>query len=126
ARLYYEERRFSDAATALQKIHDEQLTDAPWWTVAWFTGLVNVENNHLDEAIADFEKILDPNNTDPQRKFDFQRDYVVINELGNVLFSRAKEELDDPPQRNKFLRRAVDQFEKTLAIEAEDLDAHYG
>ena len=30
---------------------------APWWTVAWFNGLVNAQNNHLDEAIADFEKI---------------------------------------------------------------------
>src|SRR5262249_4235811 len=51
--------------------------------------------------------------------------YVVRNELGNTLFKRSQQE-DEPAERDRFLREAVEQFEKTLQTEPEDLDAHYG
>src|SRR5205823_9607195 len=73
---------------------------APWWTVAWFSGLVNMQNARFDEAIADFERILRPHLEQPEqiqeellrRKFDFSRDYVVRNELGKALFFRSQQE----------------------------------
>jgi tetratricopeptide (TPR) repeat protein len=125
ARVTFEERRFAEAGELLNKVGAAGLP-APWWTVAWFTGLVNAQNNHLAEAIENFEKILDPQNQDQERRLDFTRDYVVINELGNVLFKRAQEEFDHPLERDRFLARAVEQFERTLELEPEDLDAHYG
>jgi tetratricopeptide (TPR) repeat protein len=94
--------------------------------VAWFNGLVNAQNGHLDEAIADFEKILDPENQVREKKYDFRRDYVVIDELGTALFRRAQQEADDSPERERFLRRAVEQYQATLRINPEDLAAHYG
>src|SRR5207247_8183339 len=94
--------------------------------VAWFTGLVNAQNGRLDEAIVNYEQILDPKNQRRDRKLDFSLDYVVINELGRTLFDRSKSEHDNPAERDRFIRRAVEQYEKTLAIESEDLDAHYG
>src|SRR5262249_45998525 len=48
------------------------------------------------------------------------------NELGLTLFKRAQQELDDPVERDRFLHRAVEQYQSTLRIDPEDLDAHYG
>ena len=87
--------------TSLNQAHDR---GAPWWTVAWLTGRVNVQNGHLDEAIANFEKILDPKNQPHQRKFDFTKDYVVINDLAGALFRRAQQKLDAPAERDALLR----------------------
>jgi tetratricopeptide (TPR) repeat protein len=124
ARVYLDEGRLQEAVVALNQ---SQKADppAPWWTVAWFNGLVDARNGHLDDAISAFKKILDPSYKDPQRKFDFSRDFVVINELANMLFKRAQQE-DDLASRNNFLRQAVEHYERTLQIDAEDLDAHYG
>jgi hypothetical protein len=110
---------------ARQSLIDAAKAGAPWWTVAWFNGVVNLQHTNFDEAIRDFEQILDPKNRDPQRGFDFSKDYVVRNELGKALFFRAQQEegADDGAYR-KFLRRAVTEFEQTLDIDAEDVVAH--
>jgi tetratricopeptide (TPR) repeat protein/uncharacterized membrane protein len=124
ARVYFDEGRLREAVDALAKA---QATDppAPWWTVAWFTGLVNAQNGYLDDAIANFEKILDPKNQPRDRKFNFTRDYVVSNELAATLFKRSQQE-DDSAERARFLRQAVERYEATLQVDPEDLDAHYG
>jgi tetratricopeptide (TPR) repeat protein len=124
ARVYNAEGRLSEAVQALNQARTAD-PPAPWWTVAWFAGLVNAQNGHLDEAIGDLQQILDPAQQPRARKFDFTRDYVVINELGKTLFERSQQEHDDPAKRAEFLRRAVEQLEKTLAIDPEDLEAHY-
>src|SRR5262249_14489477 len=76
ARVANEEGRLDDAVAALNRAAKAD-PPAPWWTVAWFTGLVNAQNGHLDEAIASFEQILDPKNQPYHRGFDFTKDYVV-------------------------------------------------
>jgi tetratricopeptide (TPR) repeat protein len=124
ARVYFDEGRLREAVEVLSKAQSVE-PPAPWWTAAWFTGLVNAQNGYLDPAIADFEKILDPKNRPHDRKFDFTRDYVVINELAATLFKRAQQE-ESREGRDVFLRRAVEQYERTLKIDPEDLDAHYG
>lgn len=122
ARVAFEEGRLKDAVDSLNQARQ---AGAPWWTVSWFNGLVNAQNGHLDEAIANFEKILDPKLQETKRKFDFTLDYVVINELGATLFKRAQQETK-PEERDRFLYQAVEQYQKTLKIDPEDLDAHYG
>jgi hypothetical protein len=98
---------------------------APWWTVSWFNGLLNMQNVHFEEAITDFETILKPANQPTQRRLDFTKDFLVINELGKALFWRAKqEEGNDLAARDEYLRRAIATFEKTLALDAENVDAH--
>src|SRR5262249_44604176 len=123
ARAYVLEGNLSKAVEALEKVRG---LSAPWWTVAWFTGLVNAQNGYLDEAVANFEKILDPKRQPRERKFDFTQDYVVLNELGTTLFKRAQQEFGDRAERDRFLKRAAGQYERTLKLDAEDLDAHYG
>ncbi len=124
ARVYFDEGRLREAVEALNEAQKTE-PPAPWWTAAWFTGLVNAQNGHLDEAIREFEQILDAKNQPSDRKFDFTRDYVVINELASTLFKRAQQE-DEAAERERFLRRAVEHYERTLEIDSEDLDAHYG
>ena len=96
------------------------------WTVAWLSGLVNKENGFLDQAIADFERVLATDLSEVgARRFDFSADYEVINELGQALFERAKLERGAPAAagRRHFLEKAAAQFERTL--HAENVTAHY-
>jgi hypothetical protein len=100
----------------------------PWWLIDWFTGLIAVENaagpEDLDRGIGAFERILDPDNQPVSRGFDFSRDYVVRNRLADTIFRRAV--IEEEPARERTLRRAVVEYRQTLALEPEDLDAHYG
>lgn len=128
ARVQIDEGRLDDAVASLQRARACDLPP-PWWTLAWFTALVNLENARtsadFDEVVAGLERILDPANQPRQRKFDFTRDYVVINALARALFRRSQLEATEEG-RNSFLQRAIDRYEGTLRIDPEDLDAHYG
>ena len=125
ARVYHKEGRLDDAVAALGRATK---AGAVPWTVAWMNGLVNKESGRLDEAIANFTASLEA--TSPElraRGFDFSRDYEVLNELGQALFERAKQErgAGKAESRRGFLTRAADAFERTLAIDSENVTAHY-
>ncbi|MBM3878622.1 MAG: hypothetical protein FJ387_02730 [Verrucomicrobia bacterium] len=125
ARVYLKEGRLDDAVQALGRAA-RAAPPAPWWLVAWFTGLVNKQNGYLDEAIAQFRSILE--DRDPAlaaRKFDFSRDYEVRIELGQTLFERAKLERGDPARQAEFIEAAVREFDRVLAEDPENLAAHY-
>ena len=125
ARVYYKEGRVDDAGDAL---HRAAAAGAPPWTVAWLSGLVNKENGYLDQAIDDFTRTLTAGSAaGTARRFDFSRDYEVINELGQTLFERAMVERGPAraAARRKFLQQAAAQFEQTLAIDSENVTAHY-
>ena len=101
---------------------------APSWSVAWFTGLVNKQNGYLDEAIANFQSILDLDDQETrERGFDFSRDYRLLNELGQTLFERAKQERGPSrqDQRTQLLDQARDMFLKSLDQDPENVAAHY-
>jgi tetratricopeptide (TPR) repeat protein len=89
---------------------------------------VNKQNGYLDEAIDDFEKLvaLDTEET-RKREFDFSQDYRVLDELGQTLIERAKEERGDAnrPARMALLERARKHLERALELDSELLGAHY-
>jgi tetratricopeptide (TPR) repeat protein len=122
ARVYFADARLTEAETALK---EASYLGAPWWTVAWFNGLVNAQNYNFDDAIRDFEQILDPANQPRDRKLDFTGDYVVLDKLGETLYNRAQELANEPGESAPYLRRAVDRLQLTLKIDSEDLEAHY-
>jgi tetratricopeptide (TPR) repeat protein len=96
--------------------------------VAWLNGLVNKQNGYLDKAITEFRSILEDRYPElEQRGFDFSKDYEVVNELGLTLFERAKLERGDAnkAKRESLLHDAATQFKNTLAIDSENLTAHY-
>ena len=127
ARVYVKEGRLEEAVAALRRAAAHQPA-APPWTVSWFTGVVNKQNGHLDDAIKNFLSVA---NTEfegaAERGFDFGQDYRVLNELGQTYFERAKQERGDAarPERNRLLGEVVTWFEKVLAWDPENLTAHY-
>ena len=125
ARVHFREGRLQEAAEALQRAATFD-PPAPPWTVAWLTGLVNKELGRLDEAILQFRGVLEDRTPERDRRgFDFSKDYVVINELGQAYFERSKLERSHPENQEVFLRLAEETFRKTLALDSENLTAHY-
>jgi tetratricopeptide (TPR) repeat protein len=123
-------------AEAGRELNAAQASDppAPWWLVAWFNGLVTAQNpnsaSDLDSAAALFEKIVDPANQprheDRRLKYDFTRDYMVLDELGRTLYKRSTLESPGSGAQRQFLLRAVKAYERALAVDPENLDSHFG
>ncbi|MEO8351169.1 MAG: tetratricopeptide repeat protein [Chthoniobacteraceae bacterium] len=127
ARVFVKEGRLEDAAGALTRALAMD-PPAPRWTVAWLNGLVNKQNGNLKQAETEFRSILEdrfPERT--ERGLKFENDYEVINELGLTLFELAKLERGDARRaaRDAYLEQAVEQFQKTLALDSENVTAHY-
>jgi tetratricopeptide (TPR) repeat protein len=127
ARVYYFEGRLNEAAAELEAAGRCD-PPAPAWTRAWFTALVNAENatrrEHLDAAIGELERLLDPATQPRDRGFDFTQDYVVWNKLARLLFKRRTMEPPGSEGQRGFLLRAAVAAERVLALEPEDVRAH--
>jgi tetratricopeptide (TPR) repeat protein len=125
ARVYFKEGRLDDAVAALQRAAKCN-PPGPRWTIAWFSGLVDEQNGFLDKAITEFRSILEDRYPELDRRgFDFSEDYVVINELGQAYYERAKMERSRPERQKAFLHQAAAAFQKTLSLDSENLTAHY-
>jgi tetratricopeptide (TPR) repeat protein len=125
ARVYFKEGRLEEAVAALQRAAKCE-PPAPRWIVAWFSGLVNKQNGLLDDAIKNFRSILEDRYPELDRRgFDFSKDYEVLNELGQTYYERAKAERGNPARQREFLNAGAEAFQKTLAIDSENLTAHY-
>ena len=126
ARVSFKEGRLDDAVTALQAGSKFDPPAYPW-TVAWFTGLVNKQNGYLDEAIVNFSSILDDTAETRRRAFDFSRDYRLLNELGQTIFERAKQEraAEASARRRAMMAEAAGWFERVLELDPENVTAHY-
>jgi hypothetical protein len=127
ARVQLREGRLDDAAASLQRAANAPVPAYPW-SVTWFSGLVNKQNGRLDDAIRNFEDVVATNFAEARkRQFDFGKDYIALDELGQTLMERAKQERgpNQRAERERLLRQAASTFEKTLALDSEDLAAHY-
>ena len=100
ARAEIAEGRLEDAKESLAQA--EHIRPG-WGKTAFFRATVEKEEGNLDGAEADFQRVL--------AKFPLDR--VAWNNLGTVYWLAAK------------YTQAIDAFEKTLAIDSEDLNAHY-
>ena len=123
ARVYQREGRIPDALAALEKASNHK-EPAATWVINWLTGQINDRNGNLDAAIENYESVLATKI--PDRGFDFSLDYEVINLLGNSLYGRARQEPIDSPERSHYLERSIVAYRRTLAIDSENVAAHYG
>ena len=99
---------------------------APAWTVAWFTGLVNQQTGHLEAATANFRSLVEIDTAETRRRrLDFSRDYRLLNELGKSLFEQAKQERQNPDNRQRLLGEAASWFGRSLELDPENTTAHY-
>jgi tetratricopeptide (TPR) repeat protein len=121
ARVYFKEGQLDQAATALRRASEQQ---APPWTVAWFSALIDRENGHLEAATGTLESIIDNRFAAArQRGFDFSHDVRVLNELGRTLYERSRQLRGE--QQLALLAQAQAWFDRTLQIAPENLAAHY-
>ncbi|WP_406699617.1 tetratricopeptide repeat protein [Singulisphaera sp. Ch08] len=123
ARLYLKEGRIGEARDAIEKAATQPQPPAPW-VIHWLTGQINERNGRLDEAIASYEAIL--GTTVPERGFDFSLDYEVVNALGGASYARARLEPVASEERLTYLRKSIAAYRRTLAIDTENVAAHYG
>ncbi|MGA2258579.1 MAG: tetratricopeptide repeat protein, partial [Thermoguttaceae bacterium] len=127
-RVYYTEGRLDDAVDAVRRAAQYTDPPPPPWTVAWLSGLINRQEGRLPEAEKNFRSVLESRSTEMLgRHFDFSLDYEVVDLLGETLFDQAKQ-LRGPShaeQRRALLGEAVTQFEKTLSLDPENVNAHY-
>ena len=131
ARVLHREGRLDEAVEALNRAakHGTSKDDppAPRWTLQWLTGMVNREQGRLKEAETNLRSVLEDRSQEMiDRNFDFSGDYEVINLLGLTLFEQAKAiRVEGDPERLRLLNAAADRFKATLAIDSENVSAHY-
>ena len=121
ARVYFKEGQLEQAARALRRASEQQ---APPWTIAWYSALIDRENGHLEMATQTLETIINNRFAEArQRGFDFSYDVRVLNELGRTLYERSRQLRGQ--QQHEMLVQAQDWFDRTLHIDPENLAAHY-
>lgn len=129
ARVYNTEGRLDEAVDALQRAMAYGKTEGfPRWTWAWLSGVINRQQGHLEDAVRNLRSVLEDRTAEMvQRQFDFSLDYQVINLLGQTLFDlgRLRARQGRAEEARQLWQDAVDQFHKTLAIDVEDVTAHY-
>ena len=75
-----------------------------------------------------FESIVALDDTETRsRGLDFSQDYRLLNELGQAVFERARQERGDGnrPERDRLLGEARGSFERALALDPENTTALY-
>ena len=132
ARVHETEGELDEAVAALERAFkmaaEQEDPSFPVWTYNWLAGRVNRGNGQLEDAIVNFRSVLtDRSAVMIERSFDFSKDYRVINELGGTLFDLAKRHRGDSQaaEREQLLKDAVAQFQQTLKLDSENVDAHY-
>ncbi len=128
ARVLHAEGRLDEATAALARAAEFKDPAAPPWTMGWLSGVINREQGRLDEAEQDLRGVLETRTAEMvERGFDFSLDYEVINLLGQTLFDQARQirGAARAEERAALLRKAVEQFEKTLKLDSENASAHY-
>ena len=128
ARVYLAQGTVQDQAVAALERAASFDPPAPPWTVAWFSAQVDRENGFLDEAIERLEGLLTADSEEMRRRgFDFSRNYLLLNQFGQTLFERAKLERGEQRSeaRHELLSRASAAFERTLALDPENVPAHF-
>ncbi len=122
--------QLDEAAEALQRAAAYTEPAAPPWTIRWLSGVINQQQGRLADAEENFRQVLDYRTEETvRRKFDFSRDYVVINLLGQTIFDRAQQIRGTDPEseerRRSRLEEAVATFSRTIVEDSENVDAHY-
>jgi hypothetical protein len=131
ARVLVEEAgpgQLDEAVEAVKRAAAHDDPAAPPWTLAWLSGLLNRQQGYLEEAEENFRQALQYRTAESvRRKFNFAGDDVVINLLGETIYDRAMRIRGESrrEERMQRLQEAADVFHKTLALDAENVKAHF-
>ena len=126
ARVYIREGRIPDALNALEKAADHRPKPAAPWVINWLTGQVNERNGMLDEAIASYE--AGAGHQDPRSRSSTSASITRSSTpWANAAYGpRAASSPCAAPRGELFLRKTIATYRRTLAIDSENVAAHYG
>jgi len=127
ARVHFKEGDLDETAADLRRAAAFD-PPAPPWTLAWFSALVDHQRGDLDAAIDSLEALADTRfQAARERGFDFSGDYQMLDELGRVLFDRARQERGEAKraERVAWLNKAKARFDQVLAADPENMTAHF-
>ena len=123
ARVWLQEGRLEEAAKALETAY---ASGGYPWSIAWFSGLVDMQLGNFDAAIDKFNQLRNTEFVEASnRGFDFSRDYNLLNQLALAYFENAKLARDTSNER-VFLDLAAETFQAALAEDPENARSHYG
>jgi len=123
ARALIRAGRLDDAASALSNAKNHDPPAQPW-TLDWFGAVVNRENGHYEAAYEALIRLVESRYPDARsRGFDFSRDVRLLNELGTIVFAQARKENEG--MRQEGLIESRDWFEKSLAVDSENVNSHW-
>jgi tetratricopeptide (TPR) repeat protein len=128
SRVYLREGRLEEASAALARAASHETPAYPW-SITYRTGLVNMQNGFLDEAIENFETVIATSWQEAQdREFDFSQDYNLLNTLAGALYERAQQARGEAgrEEREAYLARAAATYERVLELDPEQATAYYG
>jgi hypothetical protein len=120
ARVYLKEGRLEAMAGVLEKAREVQ---PHYFKTAWLRGELNRQHGLLDEAIADFQTVLDTKM--PERGFNFGLDREIRRRLADTLYQKAQREEENSPEQRVLLGQAITEFQRVLAIDPEDRESHF-
>lgn len=130
ARVYIKEGLVQqDAPQALARAKAIKDPVPPPWTLQWLSGIVSKQNGDYDAAIQNFRSIVDGGFAEAKgRGFDFSKDYVLLNELADSTYKAALRERGNSrlARRKELMAEALAWYQKTLAIDPENVAAHWG
>ena len=123
ARVLIREGRLAEAGQALRRA---SANGAHPWSVAWFGAQVDLQNGEFDAAIDALTALVETRFEEARRRgFDFSKDYRLLNAFGRALFERAKLSAD-PAREREWLEAAAARYREALALDPENVTAHYG
>jgi hypothetical protein len=95
------------------------------WSLLWFTGQVSMRNGDYARAVDAFRQIVEGGFREASgRNFDFAKDYRLLNALGQATYQLALPERGS--RRAELMRDAAAWYERALALDTENLNAHWG
>ncbi|QDT07362.1 hypothetical protein K227x_57890 [Rubripirellula lacrimiformis] len=128
-RVLNAEGRVDEAVAALNRADQYRETEGfPRWTWAWLSGVINSQQGRLEEAEQNFRSVLEDSTEETRsRGFDFSIDIEVINARGRNLFDLGAVRIrqDQADQGREYFDAAIQQFQKTLTIDPENVTAHF-
>ena len=118
-----------EAVEALQRADQyKDVEGYPAWTAAWLNGEINMQQGYVQEAVENFEAALNyRSESTVKRKFDFSKDYVVLNRLGEACFELSKTKSGEKRLQSRIdlLKKSAEQFQRALEIDSENVESHY-
>ncbi len=128
ARVYLRDGDVDRAADALARLA-RRYPDFRPWVRAWLSAQVERQRGDLDAAIETMRQLLATRFNEARRRgFDFSKDYRAQAWFGRLLYERARRERGEQARarRAAWYRRAERAYQAALALDPENLAAHYG